>query len=68
GARVHLNFGANGAKTEVSCTCAMFARWRVPSCDIITVGREANKADEVMTLIDKAYHLDTYRGVYEDDR
>ncbi|CAM9379530.1 unnamed protein product [Pylaiella littoralis] len=29
---------------------------------------ESNKADEVMTLIDKAYHPDTYRGMYEDDR
>ena len=35
---------------------------------LITFFAVLRKADDVFNLVNKAYQLDTYRGVYEDER
>eukprot|EP00904_Undaria_pinnatifida_P003990 jgi/Undpi1/13592/HiC_scaffold_9.g03246.m1 len=40
----------------------------VPSPVADPLLRPLEKSDEVMNLIDKAYQLDTYRGMYDDER
>ncbi|CAB1110505.1 unnamed protein product [Ectocarpus sp. CCAP 1310/34] len=68
GNRVGLDFGTDGVVTRMTCTCGYTTRFKIPCCDIIAVGRALDKSDEVMSSIDPAYHLDTYRALYADSR
>lgn len=39
GNRVQLVFRVDGAASEMTCTCGYPARWLMPCCDVIAVGR-----------------------------